>query len=191
MASSAGHGFPGTIRNLPSTSRNRIRTWETATLERSTTPDRKPRPNGQTEPAMIRSVDFPAAARAVCIEIWGRPTAQYATHWRFGNRQSKSLHLESGRITDFEADWKGGVLDAPTAVRGLYGPRCRLALAGGARSWHRRGPRVTRHRLRNPGHGPPTRRGRAGNASPRRRRSMKSTCRGWITSPSRTLRSIR
>ena len=61
---------------------------------------------------MTRSVDFPAAARAVCTEIWGRPTAQYATHWRFGSRQSKSLHLESGRITDFEADWKGGVLDA-------------------------------------------------------------------------------
>ena len=76
---------------------------------------------------MTRSVDFPAAARAVCTEIWGRPTAKYATHWRFGNRQSKSLHLESGRIVDFETDWKGGVLD----VLQQYG-----GCADRAAAWH-------------------------------------------------------
>ena len=72
-----------------------------------------------TTTAASSSVDWPALAQAVALELLGEPKRRGPREWRWGNRGSFALRLDRGTWQDFESGKSGGVLDLVAHLEGI------------------------------------------------------------------------
>ena len=66
-----------------------------------------------------RSVDWPALAQTVALELLGDPIKRTRREWRWGRKGSMALYLAKGTWRDFEAGQGGGVMDLIAHLQGV------------------------------------------------------------------------